>query len=119
MKDLKHTPGPWEVHNATDVFIAGDYEGKNYVCSTDPDNKPLTGRPGWSFPNGRKELEADPDSNTHIPFDEAKANAKLIAAAPELLEALQRFISYSERFSDGFESSMVKQAKAAIKKATE
>ena len=42
------------------------------------------------------------------------ANAKLIAAAPELLEALQEVVKISDRKHDAWD-----KAKAAIKKATE
>lgn len=52
-------------------------------------------------------------------ISEANANAKLIAAAPELLEALKRFIKFVDNQNLDYESSMVLQAKIAIKKATE
>lgn len=51
--------------------------------------------------------------------DEWEANAKLIAAAPDLLEALQRFVDFVDKQNLDYESSMLLQAKAAIKKATE
>lgn len=46
---------------------------------------------------------------------EMQANAKLIAAAPDLLEALQAMIDGKERDF----SKLVEKAQAAIKKATE
>lgn len=53
------------------------------------------------------------------PMEEAKANSKLIAAAPELLAAVQRFIAFVDKQGLEYESSMIREAKAAIKKATE
>lgn len=51
------------------------------------------------------------------PQDEANANAKLIAAAPDLLEAIQEILGHTH---DGnFLKSIRDQAKKAIKKATE
>lgn len=49
---------------------------------------------------------------------EALDNAKLISAAPDLLESLKRFIAFADKYKRDYESSMVEQAKAAIKKAT-
>ena len=71
----KHTPGPWKLH-----------------LSTYPNGK-LSGRPYIYAPNG-------PDTHRHIaePFIDERAaplqsmqeaNACLIAAAPELLAALE------------------------------
>ena len=58
---------------------------------------------------------------------EVEANAKLIAAAPELLEALQEYVNneergirYANRYGIPHQvSSKYRLAKAAIKKATE
>lgn len=47
----------------------------------------------------------------------ALINAQLIAAAPELLEALERFIAWVDKQNLEYESAMVRQAKAAIAKA--
>lgn len=47
-------------------------------------------------------------------FEETEANAKLIAAAPELLEALIEVIRISDRKHDVWD-----KAKQAIKKATD
>src|SRR3990167_5620624 len=81
----KHTPGPWKLH-----------------LSTYPNGK-LSGRPYIYAPNG-------PDTHRHIaePFIDERAapelqsmqeaNACLIAAAPELLAALE-YVSESASFA--------------------
>ena len=69
---MKHTPGPWLLWGASDVFSKA---GKAMVASACSPR-------GSNFVEYRK-LEID-DAD----FDEACANARLIAAAPELLEAL-------------------------------
>ena len=52
---------------------------------------------------------------------EAEANTNLIAAAPDMYEALKRVVKYFDRIiadtSEKYESAMVLQAKAAILKA--
>jgi len=53
--------------------------------------------------------------NTDITKEEAEANAKLIAAAPDLLEALNVIINED---SKGIEYSNLIKAKQAIEKAT-
>lgn len=70
----KHTPGPWTVRN--------DFKlPKTYVCSTDGLK---VARMMWDTKDG-------------------ESNARLIAAAPDLLWALRyaaMFISYSEALSE-------------------
>ena len=48
--------------------------------------------------------------------DEGKANAKLIAAAPDLLEAI---IELYDSLPDGYTSKCLPKVRTAIKKATE
>ncbi len=55
--------------------------------------------------------------------EETLANARLIAAAPELLEALKEMCSYTAELNpnqgfDGFDDCAVNKARAAIVKAT-
>lgn len=64
---MEHTPGPWEV--TPNGGIAGN--GQNVVCN---DISTLLNYGGLPIGNG---------------FGEAEANARLIAAAPDLLAALQ------------------------------
>jgi len=47
--------------------------------------------------------------------EECVANAKLIAAAPELLESLMRFIKFVDDQKLEYESAMIRQAKEGIK----
>ena len=46
------------------------------------------------------------------------ANANLIAAVPDLLEALERFIAFADKQNLEYESALIRQCKAAIAKAT-
>lgn len=63
--------------------------------------------------------------NKHIAFmnsqlspEEKREYADLMSAAPDLLEALGRFVAFVDNVStDQYESAMVRQARAAIKKA--
>jgi hypothetical protein len=68
MNNLKHTPGSWHVdgHNLTAVISKINEHHYKHICTCDY---------GYSHPEEHFELN--------------KANAKLIAAAPELLEACQ------------------------------
>ena len=76
---MSHTPGPWRV--AEHGFITSDAQG--YV----PINTPYRER---AFMGDRgKGLVGTP---IH-PSEEIMANARLIAAAPALLEALKSFIT--------------------------
>lgn len=63
MTEAKHTPGPWYV-------VVGK---SRMVCAPQTTNKPIA---VCNFDNGQAE----------------KANASLIAAAPDLLEALEKMV---------------------------
>jgi hypothetical protein len=112
-----HTPGPWSVpHFATakdesdcdcTYVLAEGYFGA--VCSVHIDN-------GKAICDG---------GNDAPPVEEAKANARLIAAAPDLLAALQAMLErYTALVNSGdagnwdpeIEDAVV-DARAAIKKA--
>ena len=103
-----HTPGPWEVvgsHVYTKlgaVNRAGSHahetDGWN-IASINP----------WSCQNAAGEVE-------DMPVTESMANAALIAAAPELLEALEVLTANYDDVNPG-ESSNVDSARAAIAKA--
>jgi hypothetical protein len=94
----KHTPGPWHVHSGklrpnfpTEIFAIHSEDGQEVVG--------WTGFDGTAFPEDRE------------------ANARLAAAAPELLEACREGI----RMCDFFGHSLRKMRpvfEAAIAKAT-
>lgn len=65
MENLKHTPGPWEIS-----------DDNSWECAV------LTSKETHI-------IEVKNNDMSETGFDEMYANAKLIAAAPELLEALQ------------------------------
>ena len=88
-KVCKHTPGPWKLDD-DDAVIGITDDGGNIVC---------LGPEGWEKSMARWE-----------------ANARLIAAAPELLEALQSIVGELDE-GEVWGSSITK-AKAAIAKAT-
>ena len=89
----KHTPGPWQVNSRDDHQVC-DCDGERRGCS--------------------------PIAQIVRRFDDAttrRANARLIAAAPELLAALQALIDRGlEHRLSGFPE--VDAARAAITKAT-
>lgn len=92
MSEFKGTPGPWSTDRAGDVFAEG---GRN-----DGQFGIVAGVAGadWSA--------------------EDVANANLIAAAPELLEALQSILSkaHKQNWNDKYPEE-VEAAQAAIDKA--
>ncbi|HNR55119.1 MAG TPA: hypothetical protein PKJ19_08135 [Flavobacteriales bacterium] len=98
MSNTKHTPGPWKVHfvqNAHTYAVYDKTETMRHIAEV-------------STPFG-----VDGDRIGH-------ANANLIAAAPELLEALATFIEYHDKEMPlSFDTdAMWANARAAIAKAT-
>lgn len=106
--NTKHTPGPWDwsrsakpyfsinIHQAEGApytsessDVAYIHEHTNGICATWVDR-----------------------------VDVAEANARLIAAAPELLEALQQCIARLEPSSSTWDKKAYLVGKAAIAKAT-
>jgi hypothetical protein len=81
----KHTPGPWKAIRALIVMDVAERPVIAQMC--------------------------DPAGSYH----EMQANARLIAAAPDMLEALTKIIAATE---DGDEMGAVEMALAAIAKAT-
>ncbi len=95
----KHTPGPWVTNTAgsakagqtfkiTEIYIyAPDTQDDTAICADVID--PITQEP-------------------------SEANARLISAAPELLDALQAFVNHGTCYS----ADEMQKAKEAIAKAT-
>ncbi len=92
----KHTPGPWRVEVDTDPEAS--WERK------------------WPTINAEK-YEVVGCEGFYGDYETDMANARLIAAAPDLLDALVQFVDEFEGcYADG-EPAMIK-ARAAIAKAT-
>jgi len=96
---LKHTPGPWEITGVNGHFIASStplISGQDWtsICCE------VWGRP-WSDEDKRKK--------------ETQANARLIAAAPEMLDAL--IFSYKHSIACGRSGGVTDSMKKAIETA--
>ena len=98
--ETKHTPGPWVVRKEREL---NEYDVQEIYIDTV--NGPTSIASVWNPDRENEESESEYD-------------AKLIAAAPDLLAALQRFIKFVDAQKLEYESSMIRQAKKAIKKAT-
>lgn len=98
MSNTKHTPGPWGL----DFDEYGDdpwANGHPHECTvfSDSTGEPVASLEAQTYPPNAKELVA---------------NARLIAAAPDLLEALKRAMR------DGWTTEVVERSMDAIAKAT-
>lgn len=91
----KHTPGPWQVveHSWSDTGI---YSDKHHIAHLSIE--------GVATESNQSQLEASMD-----------ANAKLIAAAPELLNAVRFLLSNPD---NRISPADIEAANAAIAKAT-
>jgi len=98
----KHTPAPWDVQNKG---VLGERSARHEVVQ------------GINV-NGKKNLPTIvkmPDLS-----DRSYANARLIAAAPELLAALEWAVEAAERHNNGgsLDYDWIEEAEEAISKAT-
>ena len=101
---IKHTPGPW-------VVGASDFLDQ-WVCIDAPSGDPDLDYESWEGVAMAYGCEESPSEG----LEKAKANARLIAAAPELLEALEGLLVVSPH--DTPEAyNYVSNARAAIAKA--
>lgn len=112
--NTKHTPGPWRTlaKNPRKIVTAETRHTIVASCYTDASNGPGL---------RTKQSAGSP------PREDAEANARLIAAAPELLEALESCRLYIEGVAEfnglaitgpGTLAKTVNEARAAITKAT-
>lgn len=83
----KHTPGPWE-RDGVEIYPVRGFRAQDAICSMS------SGQDG----------------------DRLEANARLIAAAPELLEALIGVIKAADHFGYAADSALI-QARAAVASA--
>lgn len=93
-----HTPGPWNNYQGDDIYCVYAESGKK-ICSIEP-----VDIVGWNA----------------VHREEADANEALIAAAPELLEALSELADLVDAILSGEyepDSFTTQPARAAIAKA--
>jgi protein-arginine kinase activator protein McsA len=100
MTQTLHTPGPWQDNDAGLIYgqVTGDDDEAPFVC----------------------DCCAEPGSGEYT--EREKANARLIAAAPQLLDALQELVQRdrAEAAESGFtddEMTWLEDARRAIAKA--
>lgn len=97
MSEMKHTPGPWTPEFGEAYRVRAQQDGGQVAIMMN-----LKGRHGLA---GRRN------------GDEVAANARLMAAAPELMDALKALLNYDNL--GAYERADVRQkARAAIAKAT-
>ena len=97
----KHTPGPWSIDNPK----------KGHVCISAPESR------FWDL--AKVVWQNDCDAELGQPSPQEEANARLIAAAPELLEALESLLDECEgTVMQTSANHSIERARAAIAKAT-
>lgn len=97
----RHTPGPWRFEKEYDEFV-------------------IIGRPEW--PARRKGVAGEwsvarIDDQSGVEPGEELANARLIATAPELLQALEECIAAMDRIRPADTSQALVRSKAVVAKA--
>ena len=107
----KHTPGPWEVLNETEVFTGLGADSGDGVKSLPSD--------GWMIADCGDCVTFTEIGPAELGRDLRKANARLIAAAPDLLQALEGLLlAYNDPGNTGStHDDKVEAARAAIAKA--
>lgn len=101
---MSHTPGPWKAEFMDGIF-QNAYDGEGAEVDA--------GARGVIAANGSMVAYT---SRGWANLQEARANIRLIAAAPELLELLKQFVSDIEE-RDPIYPSWIDAARAAIAKA--
>lgn len=104
----KHTPGPWRHGSQTGANANTIYAVNGKGPHDEPGICSVYGIP----------LYRRTDEQMRDIYDEGIANAKLIAAAPELLEALERTLSWLSSYPGEGALGAYDQARSAIAKAT-
>lgn len=107
----KFTPGPWAVINRTGVFSELGAESGD-GAKADPTD-------GWTIADCSAGCTLLNGDYVELGFAVQQANAKLIAAAPDLLEALEQMIDEYGTAGDGWprNNKVLRDARAAILKA--
>lgn len=116
MSESKHTPGPWEYVPSSEhhgPYVAGPFGGDICDCYT------------MSQPQLPSTLNGGPSRPIHFQAEMADANARLIAAAPDLYEALKEaretireLVTARWSEAEGTPKDWTRQIDAALSRAT-
>lgn len=99
MSNTKHTPGPWKIIEVISDTASGPTPYPRAIA-------------------GSVTVAELPERSPLCMMEEREANARLIAAAPELLAAALRVQSFMDDYvKEGYESAMRRDLRAAIAKA--
>ncbi|MBJ2203978.1 hypothetical protein [Pseudomonas carnis] len=111
----KHTPGPWEVLNSTAVFSALGADSGDGTAADHND--------GWNICDCSVGVTCVGGDYVELGFAVQKANAKLIAQAPDLLSIARRWAALDGQWHpDRYESEkaeLLEDTATAIAKATQ
>jgi hypothetical protein len=101
MSNTKHTPGPWE-YLATNANTLNDYTRTIFATV------------------GECVAHVETNDDDGKPTEKGEANARLIAAAPELLEALEAVLRFDANMPGEYKHDVTLAIKVrkAISKAT-
>lgn len=94
MSEQKHTPGPWEVLNQTEVFTSLGADSGDGIKASPSD--------GWMIADCGGCVTFTEIGAVELGYALRKANAHLIAAAPDLLEAAEELSTVWGKFIDSF-----------------
>jgi hypothetical protein len=109
MREKKWTPGPWQTMNAHNVFgPKGGDSGDGMRCD---DND------AWMVADAGDSVACVDGELMELGYGTRKANAKLISAAPDLVEALETCLSVLLADGAMSDSFPVEQARAALARA--
>jgi hypothetical protein len=116
MNDATHTPGPWVVDDrhapAIEVVGSDGYGvGRAHVIGISP---------RWRKHNPEKHWNRDRECRRDRTPREAEANARLMAAAPDLLDACRYVLRFLDEYdvSGDLHPSLRAKVGAAVAKAT-
>lgn len=121
MTQAAHTSGPWTLDAFDDYVDGTDMEvldPDGFTIAT-IESSPIINRWTERFPTMSHWADGADDGLTqrHREQGELHSTARLIAAAPELLEALEEAIEWDGCDSEGIDAVWLQKARAAIAKA--
>lgn len=111
MSETKFTPGPWFVHDGT----SRSKDSRGYVGTFDIKTSPKGELHSGTIWIGDTKPYDDPGFTDK---ETAHANAKLIAASPELLAAAEEALDFIKAHNHYVATGIIDKLKMAIAKAT-